>query len=178
MLRMKEKYRKEVAPKLQAELGVGNVMRVPRVAKIVVNMGIGTARKDNLKQLTEDLAKITGQRAQVTRSRQSISNFKLRKGMTVGARVTLRGARMYDFMERLVSSALPRIRDFRGISPRGFDGRGNYTLGLREQSIFPEIDPNTVTTAQGMDVTFVTTARNDDEARRLLKLMGMPFAEK
>jgi large subunit ribosomal protein L5 len=131
-----------------------------------------------MKALTEDLAKITGQHAQVTKARVSISNFKLRQGMQVGARVTLRGDRMYEFLERLIQVALPRIRDFRGISTRSFDGRGNYTLGIKEQSIFPEIDPNDISVAQGMDITIVTTAHSDDEARKLLTFIGLPFAEK
>lgn len=178
MAELKQKYRTDVVPRLQKELGFTNVMRVPRVVKVVVNMGISTERKDQMKALTEDLARITGQRPQVTKARVSISNFKLRKGMQVGARVTLRGDRMYEFLERLINVALPRIRDFRGISTRSFDGRGNYTLGLREQSIFPEIDPNDIAVAQGMDITIVTTARTDDEARKLLSFIGLPFAEK
>jgi large subunit ribosomal protein L5 len=176
--RLKTKYRDEVAPQLLEEFKLGNVMRVPRLRKIVVNMGIGNARKDHFKALVEDLARITGQRPVVTRSTKSISNFKLRKGMNVGAKVTLRGERMYEFLDRLISASLPRIRDFRGVSARGFDGRGSYTLGIREQSIFPEIDPNHVAVAQGMDITFVTSARGDEEARGLLRRMGLPFAGK
>ncbi len=175
---LKDKYRDDVVPRLQKELGLSNVMRVPRLVKVVLNMGIGVARKDHVKALTGDLAKISGQRPQITRARTSISNFKLRQGMQVGAMVTLRGVRMYEFLERLINVALPRIRDFRGVSTRSFDGKGNYTLGIREQSIFPEIDQNDVAVAQGMDITIVTTARSDDEARKLLSLIGLPFAEK
>jgi large subunit ribosomal protein L5 len=178
MLQLKEKYRSEVLPKLKSELGVKNVLRLPRLKKVVLNMGIGNARRDHAKELAEDLARIAGQRPVVTRARKSISNFKLREGMSVGAKVTLRGDRMYDFLDRLIHVALPRIRDFRGISPRSFDGRGSYTLGVKEQAIFPEIDPNAVTTPQGLDITIVTTGRTDAEARLLLKLLGMPFAAK
>ena len=176
MSRFKDKYKTTVVTALKNSGHYANVMQIPKIEKIVVNMGINSSvDKDTFKLMTEDLARITGQRAQVTRSRKSISNFKLREGMPVGARVTLRGARMYEFMERLIGAALPRIRDFRGVSAKGFDGRGNYTLGLKEQIIFPEIDPDHVKRHQGMDITFVTTAKKDDEARELLKLMGMPF---
>jgi large subunit ribosomal protein L5 len=174
---LQDKYRKDVAPQLRTSRGYKNVMQIPRLTKVVVNMGINTqVDKDTFKVLVEDLGRITGQRPQVTTSRKSIANFKLREGQPVGARVTLRGARMYEFLERLIHVALPRIRDFRGIPNRGFDGRGCYTLGLKEQTIFPEIDPDQVKKVQGMDITVVTTAKTDDEARELLKLMGMPFA--
>lgn len=175
---LKEKYENEVVDRLKEELGVKNRMQVPKVQKVVVNMGLGVADKDVLKAGTEDLAKITGQKPLVTKARKSISNFKLREGMSIGAKVTLRGERMYEFLDRLINAALPRIRDFRGIAAKAFDGRGNYTLGIREQSIFPEIDPNNVSVTQGMDITIVTSAGTDDEARKLLSLLGMPFADK
>jgi large subunit ribosomal protein L5 len=142
----------------------------------VVNMGFGVVEKEAINTFTGQLAAITGQKPVVTKARNSISNFKIREGMVIGAKVTLRGERMYEFMDRLISAALPRIRDFRGLSANAFDGRGNYTLGLKEQTIFPEIDPNHAGVSQGMDITFATTARNDDEARELLRLLGMPFA--
>jgi large subunit ribosomal protein L5 len=151
-------------------------MMVPRVSKVIVNMGMGIVDKDTQKRLIEELGRITGQRAVACKARQSISNFKLREGMIIGAKVTLRADRMYDFLERLMNAALPRIRDFRGCSEEGFDGNGNYTLGLKEQTIFPEIDPNHTGAAQGMDITIVTTAETDDAARELLALLGMPFA--
>lgn len=175
---LKERYQKQVVPELQKRLGLKNRMQAPRLAKIILNMGFDAAMdKDVLKALTQELAVISGQKPVVTKSRKSISNFKIRKGMNVGAKVTLRGGRMYDFFERLVNLALPRIRDFRGVSNRGFDGRGNYTLGLKEQTIFPEIDAgHGGVTEQGMDITFVTTARNDKETRELLSQLGMPFA--
>lgn len=176
MATMKEKYRNEVVPVLQKKLGLPNRMMVPRLSKIVVNMGMGCADKDKVKTVTQDLALISGQRPIVTKARKSISNFKLREGMSIGAKVTLRADRMYDFMERLVDVALPRIRDFRGVPKRGFDGRGSYTLGLKEQTIFPEIDPNHSGAVQGMDITIVTTANTDGEARELLSMLGMPFA--
>ena len=178
MSRMQEKYRNEVVPKLREELGISNAMRVPRVSKIVVNMGIGNVRRDNAEELAEQLARITGQRPLMTRARISISNFKLRQGMVVGAKVTLRGNRMYEFLDRLISVALPRIRDFRGVSAKSFDRSGTYTMGVKEQSIFPEIDPDDVSVSQGMDISIVTTARTGDEARTLLTHLGMPFAEK
>jgi len=178
MARLKVKYIQEVVPRLKQELGVTNTLRVPRLEKIVVNMGIGVVDKDAFKTHVEELAKITGQRPVVTRAKKSISNFKLRKGTTIGAKVTLRGERMYEFLDRLINAALPRIRDFRGLRRDAFDGRGNYTLGVREQTIFPEIDPNQTGAIQGMDITVVTTARNDEEARLLLSHLGMPFAKK
>ncbi len=176
MLMMKEKYKQEVVTALQEKLGVPNRMMVPRLSKVVVNMGMGVADKDKIKTVTQDLAAITGQQPVVTKARKSISNFKLREGMSIGVKVTLRQERMYDFMDRLVNVALPRIRDFRGVPKRGFDGRGSYTLGLKEQTIFPEIDPNHSGAVQGMNITIVTTAKTDGDARELLSLLGMPFA--
>ncbi len=174
---LQDKYKKEVAPQLKKSRGYENDLQIPRLKKVVVNMGINAqVDKDTFKVLVEDLGRITGQRAQVTRSTKSIANFKLREGQPVGARVTLRGARMYEFLERMINAALPRIRDFRGISPRGFDGHGCYTMGLKEQTIFPEIDPDQVKKVQGMDITLVTTAKTNEEARELLKALGMPFA--
>jgi len=175
---LKEHYNTVVIPKMKASLGITNQMRLPRLVKVVVNMGLGGVEKDAFKQHVEELAKITGQRPIVTKSSKSISNFKLRAGMSVGAKVTLRGARMYDFLERLITAALPRIRDFRGISPNSFDGRGSYTFGVKEQTIFPEIDANHTGAIQGMDITIVTTGKTDAEARELLKLLGIPFSGK
>lgn len=177
MARLKDKYIKDVIPALIKQRGYTNPMQVPRLVKIVVNMGINSAvEKDVLKSLLGDLARITGQAPVVRKARKSIANFKLRQGMPVGAMVTLRGARMYEFLDRLVNTVLPRLRDFRGVAPTAFDGRGNYSLGLREQTIFPEISADDVKKVQGMDITLVTTAGSDDEARELLRLMGMPFA--
>jgi len=176
MANLKDRYIKEGIPNLMTALGIRNMMRVPRITKVVVNMGMGVKDKDVLKAHVDALMRITGQRPVVTRSRKSISNFKLREGMDLGAKVTLRGDRMYEFLERLIQAALPRIRDFRGVSPAAFDGRGNYTMGIKEQTIFPEIDPNTVSDVQGMDITIVTSAPNDKEALELLKQFGMPFA--
>jgi len=176
MARLRDKYRDDVAEKLRKSGRFANPMQVPKLLKIVVNMGINASvDKDTFKAVTEDLATVTGQRPVVTKARLSISNFKIRDGMPVGAKVTLRGARMFEFLDRLVSAALPRIRDFRGVPAKGFDGRGSYTLGLREQVIFPEIDPDKIKKVQGMDITFVTTARTDADARELLALLGMPF---
>ena len=176
--RMKQRFRDEIVPALQQELGLANVMQVPRLEKIVVNMGIGDAVKDGrlLEAALDDLAVITGQRAVVTKARKSIAGFKLREGMAIGAKVTLRGDRMWEFYDRLVSLALPRIRDFRGMSPRSFDGHGNYTMGVTEQLIFPEIDYDKVVQVRGMDITIVTTATTDDEGRSLLGALGFPFA--
>ncbi|MEI6514109.1 MAG: 50S ribosomal protein L5 [bacterium] len=176
MPRLKQKYASEVVPMLKDKLGMTNILRMPRLVKVVVNMGIAAGKKDAINNLTADLAKITGQKPVLNKARVSISNFKVREGMIVGAKVTMRGDRMYEFLDRLISVALPRIRDFRGISPKSFDGRGSYTLGIKEQTVFPEIDPNNVTVTQGMDITIVTTARNDNEAREMLKLLGMPFS--
>ena len=177
MNRLKEIYKEEVAPALFEELGFDNVMQVPKLEKIVVNIGVGDAI-DNSKALDEavrDLTTITGQRPVVTKAKKSIANFKLRAGRAIGTKVTLRGDRMWAFFDRLVNVALPRLRDFRGISPDAFDGRGNYTLGLQEQLIFPEIKYDDVETIRGMEITIVTTAENDDQARLLLSKFGMPF---
>jgi len=176
MASLQEKYKNEVVKTLRDSGKYKNPQDVPRLTKIVLNMSIdATADRDVLKTISEDLARITGQKPIITKARKSISNFKLREGMAIGAKVTLRGARMYEFLDRLIGVALPRIRDFRGV-PRAFDGHGNYTLGVKEQSIFPEIDPDKVKKTQGMDITMVTTAESDTEARELLKLLGMPFA--
>ncbi len=177
MSRMKERYAKDVVPALKQEFGYENPMAIPRIAKIVINMGLGEATS-NAKIAdvgADEITRITGQKATIRRSTKSIAQFKLREGMPVGAMVTLRGQRMYEFLDRLVSLALPRVRDFRGVSPKGFDGRGNYTLGLRDQLLFPEIDYMKVDKARGMNVSVVTTAKTDEEARKLLQLMGMPF---
>lgn len=173
----KNKYVKEIVPALLKSGRYANVMSVPRIVKITVNMGINTSvEKDVFKSLSEELAAITGQRPIIRKAKKSISNFKLREGMPVGAQATLRGAMMYEFLERLICAALPRIRDFRGIPRNAFDGRGNYTLGLTEQIIFPEINPDEVKKSQGMNVTIVTTAKDDESALELLTLFGMPFA--
>jgi large subunit ribosomal protein L5 len=175
--RLKEKYQKEVMPALQKEFDYSNPMQVPSVHKVVVNIGLGEAIQ-NAKALdaaVSDLASITGQRPVITRAKHSVAAFKLREGMQIGCMVTLRGDRMYYFLDKLINVALPRLRDFQGVSPEAFDGRGNYTLGLREQLVFPEIDYDKVDKVRGMEVSIVTTARTDEEGRRLLKLMGMPF---
>jgi large subunit ribosomal protein L5 len=175
--RLKEKYVKEVAPRLMKERKYPNVMAVPKLAKIVVNMGVGEATQ-NIKILdvaTDELARITGQKPAVKRAKKSIAAFKLRQGMPIGAMVTLRGAKMWEFLDRLVNVALPRVRDFRGVPPNAFDGRGNYTLGLKDQLIFPEVDYAKVEKTRGMNVTFVTTAQTDEESKLLLQYMGMPF---
>ena len=178
MIGLKEKYSGEVVPALMKSLGCTNIMEVPRLQKVTINMGFNSSvDKDVIKAVSDDLAKITGQRPVTTKARKSISNFKLRKGMPVGAKVTLRGPRMYEFMSRLVHAALPRIRDFRGLPVKGFDGRGSYTFGLQEQTIFPEIDPDSVKKVQGMNVTIVTSATTDNRARELLTLLGVPFAK-
>jgi large subunit ribosomal protein L5 len=176
--RLKQRFREEIVPELQSTLGLENVMQVPRLDKIVVNMGIGDAVKDArmLDAAVDDLTIITGQKPVVTKARKSIAGFKLREGMPIGAKVTLRGNRMWEFYDRLVSLALPRIRDFRGMGPRSFDGHGNYTMGVTEQLIFPEIDYDKVAQVRGMDITIVTTATTDDEARSLLAALGFPFA--
>lgn len=177
MTMLKEKYKTIIAPGLRKSHNYSNPMQIPKIQKIVLNMGVkATVDKDVLKAVAEDMGRITGQRPVITRSRISIANFKLREGMPIGVKVTLRGDRMYDFLDRLINAALPRIRDFRGVSAKAFDGRGNYTLGLKEQIIFPEIDPDRVKATQGMDITIVTTAKTDDEARALLREFGMPFA--
>ena len=177
MSRLKDRYQKEVAPVLKKEFGYTNVMAIPKIKKIVVNMGLGEATS-NTKIAdvgADELSRITGQKAVIRRATKSIAQFKLRQGMPVGAMVTLRGERMYEFLDRLVSIALPRVRDFRGVSAKGFDGRGNYTLGLRDQLLFPEIDYMKVDKARGMNVSMVTTAKTDEEARKLLQLLGLPF---
>jgi large subunit ribosomal protein L5 len=176
--RLKERYDNELRAALKDELSLDSIMRVPRISKITLNMGVGDAKTDAkaLDAAIEELTTIAGQRAQVRRARKSIASFKLREGMAVGARVTLRGARMYEFLDRLVSIALPRIRDFRGLSPDSFDGRGNYSLGIREQIIFPEIDYDSVPAIRGLDIAITTTAENDEQARALLRALGLPFA--
>ena len=179
MARLRERYREEIAPAIKDHFEIENPMRIPKVEKVVVNMGVGEA-VDNSRALDgamADLAKITGQKAQVRRSRKSIAGFKIREGMPIGARVTLRGERMWEFLDRLISIALPRVRDFRGISPRSFDGRGNFALGLREQLIFPEISYDEIDKTRGLDVAIVTTAETDEEARELLRRLGMPFRQ-
>ena len=179
MANLKEKFNKELAAKLQEKLGLTNKMLIPRLQKVVINMGFGIVEKDVQKSIVEDLAKLSGQKPVLCKARKSISNFKLREGMIIGAKVTLRADRMFDFVERLVNSALPRIRDFRGVPNRGFDGRGNYTLGLKEHTIFPEmVDSGNPAADVGMDITFVTSARDNKAARELLAILGMPFAGK
>lgn len=179
MARLRDKYKNEIAPALAKEFGIKNPMAIPRIEKIVVNMGLGEASANSkiLDVATEELKAITGQKPVITKAKKSIAAFKLREGMSIGTMVTLRGARMYEFLDRLISVALPRVRDFRGISPKAFDGRGNYTLGIREQLIFPEIDFNKVDKTRGMNISIVTTAKNDEEARALLKALGMPFRQ-
>ncbi len=179
MARLREKYQKDVVPVLQKEFGYSSVMAVPKITKVVVNMGLGEATQ-NAKVVdtgADELGKITGQKAAVRRAKKSIAQFKVRQGMPIGAMVTLRGERMYEFLDRLMSIALPRVRDFRGVSAKGFDGRGNYTLGLRDQLMFTEIDYLKVDKARGMNVCVVTTAKTDAEARKLLQLLGMPFRQ-
>src|ERR1700682_5761870 len=175
--RLKERYQKEVAPAIAKEFGITNPMAIPRVQKVVLNMGMGEAIANAkiLDTATEELRTITGQKPVVTKAKKSIASFKLRQGMPIGVMVTLRGDRMYEFLDRFVSVALPRVRDFRGVSPKAFDGRGNYTIGVREQLIFPEIDFNKVDKLRGMNISIVTTARDDEQARALLKGLGMPF---
>ncbi|GAA2366441.1 MULTISPECIES: 50S ribosomal protein L5 [Nonomuraea] len=177
--RLKTKYREEIIAKLREEFGIENIMLVPGLTKIKVNMGVGEAARDSklIEGAVRDLTTITGQKPAVVRARKSIAQFKLREGMPIGAHVTLRGDRMWEFLDRLLSLALPRIRDFRGLSPKQFDGNGNYTFGLTEQVMFHEIDPDKVDRPRGMDITVVTTAKNDDEGRALLKLLGFPFKE-
>lgn len=177
MPRLKEKHNSEVIKAMMDKFGYKNVMQVPRLEKVVINMGVGEAIQNSkaIDAAVNDLMIITGQRPVVTRAKKSIAAFKLRQGMTIGCKVTLRGDRMYEFVDRLVNIALPRVRDFRGVSPKSFDGRGNYSLGIREQLIFPEIDYDKIDKVRGMDIIFVTTAKTDEEARELLRLMGMPF---
>jgi large subunit ribosomal protein L5 len=177
--RLKLRYREEIAPALREEFSFANVMQIPTVTKVIVNMGVGEAARDSklIDGAIRDLAAITGQKPQVTKARKSIAQFKLREGMPIGAHTTLRGDRMWEFLDRLLSVALPRIRDFRGLSPRQFDGRGNYTFGLNEQSMFHEIDQDKTDRVRGMDITVVTTATSDDEGRALLRQLGFPFKE-
>lgn len=178
--RLKQRYRDEIVPALQEELGAQNLMQVPTVKKVVVNMGVGDAARDSklIEGAIRDLATITGQRPAVTKAKNSIAQFKLREGQPIGAKATIRGDRMWEFLDRLLSLALPRIRDFRGLSPKQFDGNGNYTFGLTEQVMFHEIDADTIDRPRGMDITVVTSAGNDDEGRALLKQLGFPFKEK
>ena len=179
LVRLKGRYRSEIAPALKSQFGYKNVMQIPTLTKIVVNMGVGEAARDAklIEGAIRDLTTITGQKPQVTKSRKSIAQFKLRENMPIGAHVTLRGDRMWEFADRLLSIALPRIRDFRGLSPKQFDGKGNYTFVLTEQVVFPEIEQDKIDRPRGMDITFVTTATNDDEGRALLKALGFPFKE-
>ena len=179
MARLKEKYKNEIAPALAKEFDIKNPMAIPKIEKIVVNMGLGEASANSkiLDVASDELRAITGQKPVITKAKKSIAAFKLRQGMNIGSMVTLRGDRMYEFLDRLISVALPRVRDFRGISGKAFDGRGNYTLGVREQLIFPEIDFNKVDKTRGMNISIVTTAKSDDQARSLLKAMGMPFRQ-
>ena len=178
MSRLQETYKNDIVPAMTKKFGYKNVMQVPKLAKVVINMGVGEA-KENAKVLesaVKDLETITGQKAVVTKAKKSVANFKIREGMPIGCKVTLRGERMYEFVDRLVNLALPRVRDFRGVNPNAFDGRGNYALGIREQLIFPEIEYDKVDKVRGMDIIFVTTANTDEEARELLTQFGMPFA--
>jgi large subunit ribosomal protein L5 len=178
-VRLKSRYRSEIAPALKTQFGFKNPMQIPTLVKIVVNMGVGDAARDSklIEGAVRDLTIITGQKPQVTKSRKSIAQFKLREGQPIGAHVTIRGDRMWEFADRLLSISLPRIRDFRGLSPKQFDGKGNYTFGLTEQVVFPEIEQDKVDRPRGMDITIVTTAKNDDEGRALLKALGFPFRE-
>ncbi len=179
MARLKTVYKEQIAPKLMETFNYSSPMQIPKIEKIVINMGAGEA-KDNAKVLSnaiEELRKITGQQPIVTKAKKSISNFKLREGMSVGLKVTLRDSRMYEFLDRFITIALPRVRDFRGVNPNSFDGRGNYTIGVKEQLIFPEIKYDDVDAVRGFDITIVTTAKTDEEARELLKLIGMPFSK-
>ena len=179
MSRLKELYRDEIAPAMQKKFGYKNVMEIPKLDKIVINMGVGEA-KENAKLLeaaVKDMETITGQKAVLTKAKNSVANFKIREGMAIGCKTTLRGEKMYEFLDRLVNLALPRVRDFRGVNPNAFDGRGNYALGIKEQIIFPEIEYDKVDKVRGMDIIFVTTAKTDEEARELLTLFNMPFAK-
>ena len=177
MSRLRDRYEKDVIPALKKEFGYKNVMAIPKLTKVVVNMGLGEATQNAKIADTgaDEIARITGQRPVITRAKKSVAQFKVRKGMPIGTMVTLRGERMWEFLDRLISVALPRVRDFRGVSPRGFDGRGNYTLGLKDQLLFPEIDYMKVDKARGMNISMVTTAKTDEESRKLLQLLGMPF---
>lgn len=177
MPRLKEKYKNEIVKAMMDKFGYKNIMEVPRLEKVVINMGVGEATQNSkaIDSAVEDLMVITGQRPVVTQAKKSIAGFKLRAGMKIGCKVTLRGDRMWEFVDRLINVALPRVRDFRGVSPKSFDGRGNYNLGIKEQLIFPEVDYDKIDKVRGMDINFVTTAKTDEEARELLRLMGMPF---
>jgi large subunit ribosomal protein L5 len=177
--RLQERYAKEILPALAKKFGRENRLSLPKLTKIVLNMGVGKALQDKerMKQAAEHLAQIAGQRPQITKARMAVSGFRLRENNEIGCRVTIRGRRMFEFLDRLINVALPRIRDFRGVNPKSFDGNGNYSMGLTEQLVFPEIDPDKVTFTQGMDITFVTTTKNDDEAREMLRLFGMPFRD-
>ena len=179
MSRLKDQYKAEIVPALTKKFGYENVMQVPKLDKIVINMGVGEAKENPkaLESAVADLEQITGQKAVLTKAKNSIANFKIREGMNIGCKVTLRGEKMYEFLDRLVNLALPRVRDFRGVNPNSFDGRGNYALGIKEQFIFPEIEFDTVDKVRGMDIIFVTTAKTDEEARELLTLFNMPFAK-
>lgn len=179
MARLKDKYTKEIAPAIAKEFGIENPMAIPKIEKVVINMGVGEAISNAkiLDTAVEELRSITGQKPVVTKAKKSIASFKLRQGMNIGTMVTLRGERMYEFLDRLISVALPRVRDFRGVSAKAFDGRGNYTLGIREQLIFPEIDFNKVDKTRGMNISIITTAKTDEQSRALLKAIGMPFRQ-
>ena len=179
MSRLKDQYKAEIVPALTKKFGYENVMQVPKLDKIVINMGVGEAKENPkaLESAVADLETITGQKAVLTKAKNSIANFKIREGMNIGCKVTLRGEKMYEFLDRLVNLALPRVRDFRGVNPNSFDGRGNYALGIKEQFIFPEIEFDKVDKVRGMDIIFVTTAKTDEEARELLRLFNMPFAK-
>jgi len=179
MVRLRAKYKDDVVPAMIEKFGYGSVMAVPRVTKVIVNMGLGEAITEPkiMDHASEEIASITAQRPSITRARKSISNFKLREGMAIGCRVTLRGARMYEFLDRMINLALPRVRDFRGVSAKAFDGRGNYTLGIKDQLVFPEINLSKVQKVKGMNVCIVTTARTDEEGRELLRGLGMPFRQ-
>jgi large subunit ribosomal protein L5 len=174
---LQEKYRSDVIPALREHFGYANIMAVPKIQKVVLNAGVGNEGKERLQQSLADLGVVTGQKAAPRKARKSVAGFKTREGMIVGTMVTLRGARMYEFLERLIGLAIPRMRDFRGLSPKAFDGQGNYSFGVTEQTVFPEVNPDSVKVPQGMHITIVTSALTDDEGRELLRLMGMPFAE-
>ena len=177
--RLQEKYNNQVAPAMMEKFGYKNIMEIPKLDKIVINMGVGNAKENpkGLEKAVEEMEMISGQKPVITRARKSVANFKLREGMPIGAKVTLRSDKMYYFLDKLVSVTLPRVRDFRGVNPNAFDGRGNYALGVKEQIIFPEIEYDKIDQVRGMDVIFVTTAKSDEEARELLKLLGMPFSK-
>jgi large subunit ribosomal protein L5 len=179
MARLRELYKSKIVDEMKKEFGYTNPMAIPKISKVIVSMGVGKALQDKkfLESSKKDLAMISGQQPVVCKAKKSVSNFKLREGYAIGLKVTLRGIRMYEFIDRLVNLAIPRVRDFRGLNPKGFDGRGNFSMGLTEQSVFPEIDPAKVENIQGMNVTFVTTAKTDDESRKLLSFFGMPFKQ-